>query len=151
MLYFYFMFLDFYIQIFYFIQGFYFVCKGCCIHLNKIFRTEDAETDKYPTTSTFSWLKESGREWQIHYIVHLHWFLFFTCVSLPFHMFIWSVWARHIGNHLSLILFSLHCTNSKAVYLQGPCSIKNLASCDCTWGSALCCWKELIEIAWVSI
>lgn len=59
MLYFYFMFLYFCIKIFYFIQGFYFVCKACSTHLNKIFRVEEAERDKSLTTLAFPWLKQS--------------------------------------------------------------------------------------------
>lgn len=106
---------------FYFIQGFYFVCTCCHIHLNKSFRVEETET---PATLAFPWLKQSVREWQILDIVHFHQFSFYAwCVSLPFPMFIWSVWTRHIGNHLPSILFSLHCTNSKVVYLWGLYSI----------------------------
>lgn len=81
MLYFYFMFLDFYIQFFYFIQCFYFVCEGCSIHLNKIFRVEEAERDKSPATSAFPWLKQSVREWRIHNVIHFHNFCF-TLVSV---------------------------------------------------------------------
>lgn len=113
----------------------------------------ETERDKSSTTLAFPWLKQTVRERRIHNTVHFHQFLFYTCyVSLPFPVFIWSVWTRYIGNHLPSILFSLHCTKSKVVYLWGLHSIKKkLSSCDSMWRNCLCCWKELKEISWISI
>jgi len=110
MLYFYFMFLEFYIQIFHFSQDFYFVCKGSSIQFNKVFRVEEASRDKSSTTSFFPWLKESVR------VVHSQHFSFppifvlhLLCLSaIPY------VYLSEVSEQDTLVTichrFYFHCT-----------------------------------------